>query len=271
MHLTGVPRWLKLTILVSLVAIGISCTVLLRGCVSSPPTGMSPGPVFSRVVTDPPASSPQDAPPSPTEGSIPSGDDEHGCPRGNDASAIVSSNPYCKRKKARDTYQRYYAHNPAYKCADGRNNGLNERNIDQFIPCINSALRLELNGGTMVLYSSTTPQVKLQPLIVLGGREDYIPNMVDSGTDWLIRQTVTAAEATTFRIKWFSNPDLQHFWTYMRTGSGKWRLLATPADVTFSSDTYYQVVVFWNDPRKPAGDAPLPPGFRWREVPKHIP
>lgn len=70
------------------------------------------------------------------------------------------SNPLCQRiskeeQIARTAYADEFLGNPIYKCADGRNNGLDWRTLDKFRPCPTGALRLRLADGKLSLIHTT--------------------------------------------------------------------------------------------------------------------
>ena len=274
---TGTPRPFVYKLLIFAVVFAIVCgavsiAIVTRSDDSSPRSASQPGIPTAEAPANTPATDPatQTAAPSPTR-QVPENGDERGCPDGK--GGVDTKDPYCKKRANRVIYERSYANNPAYKCPDGRNDGLGPNDLAKFVPCINSSLRLELGkGATMTLYASTSAQVELQQHVAQDSADNYVPNMVTSGKDWLIRQTANQSDdkGAFYRIKYFNNPDLEYFATYLRVGgTGDWQLLPDPGDVKLYADTYYQVVVFWQDPRKPDGDAPLPPGFRWSSVAKH--
>jgi len=154
-----------------------------------------------------------------------------------------------------------------YDCPDGRNNGVE---ADKFVPCINGALRLELSSGTgtVTLYSSTTQTASVELKV---SPKAAAPKPDVTRVDWVLRQSTYATDnkGEFYRLRFFGNSRLEYFGVYYRLGpTDGWKLLESPASKKFSTDTYYQVIVFWNDPEKPAHDAPLPPGFAWSSVQK---
>lgn len=271
--------WRRRALVAAVVAVflslGLVCTLVFNSF-SSPHTptpvqtdGPAPLPTVSSTPTEEAVNGRPAQGDAATELAVPPSGDARGCPANDANGTIDRTDPYCKKRRDNEAFNRDYANNPAYKCEDGRNNGLGADSLDKFVPCINGSLRLEIgNGGTVTLYQSTSSVVEVQRNV---GSAAEKPNMTYGGKDWVIRQTVDgSSDRPTHRIQYFHNPDLTYFATYVRKGTtGEWRLLADPDDEVFDASAYYQVVVFWNDPRKPRDDAPLPPGFQWTKVQKH--
>lgn len=191
------------------------------------------------------------------------------------ASAKPSTSSSPTKKKAptggddrEKNFNKHFRDNPAYDCPDGRNDGLGINDQDDFVPCINGALRLELGTrGTVTLYSSTTRTASVEAQV--SDKADA-PQPGVTGVDWVIRQSKfsTDSHGQFYRLRYFSNPDLRPFGVYFRAGgTGNYQLLKT-TKYKFYTNTYYQVAVFWNDPEGPNAEAPLPPGFSWGSVEK---
>lgn len=134
-------------------------------------------------------------------------------------------------------------------------------------PHVNSSLRLEIRGGTgtMVLYASTSNAVKLEGNARL---TDTNPNSGTNGNDWVIWQHTTAAGAdkNIYWLKPTRGPDLDFYGAYIYNGATRSWVRVNLAKYTFSLDYNYEIVMFWNDPDKPEGDAPVPPSFNWENV-----
>lgn len=223
-------------------------------------------PPATEATEEPTASATPSASPSPTK-KVPAGGDERGCPTGK-SGEVDSSDPHCKQRDREKNFNKHFRDNPAYDCPDGRNDGLGINDQDDFVPCINGALRLELGTrGTVTLYSSTTRTASVEAQV--SDKADA-PQPGVTGVDWVIRQSKfsTDSHGQFYRLRYFSNPDLRPFGVYFRAGgTGNYQLLET-TKYKFYTNTYYQVAVFWNDPEGPNAEAPLPPGFSWGSVEK---
>lgn len=225
-----------------------------------------PSPQVTEPTEEPSASAMPSVRPTPK---IPKGGDERGCPTGKPGK-MDADDPFCKERERREAYKKYFAANPAYDCPDNRNSGLGIDNQDEFVPCINGALRLELVSGSgyVTLYSSTTTSASVEHKV---SNKAKAPKPGVTGVDWVIRQSTFGTDelGEFYRLRYFANPDLQLYGVYYRVGMGSYELLKNPNNRKFYTDTYYQVVVFWNNPELPRQpEAPLPPFFAWGDVEK---
>jgi hypothetical protein len=201
-----------------------------------------------------------DSAPIPTELPIPKNGDRRGCPLPN--GTVDKGDPNCTKRQAETAYRAHYAGNPAFECNDGRNDGLGAKDLKKFVPCINSSFRLEVpEKGMFTLFQSTSEVNKIK----LHDSKPGVTNPRSKGLDWIVWKQPSGRG---FNICVKHDADLEYFGMYARSGAtGAWERTANCA--WFEKNTYYQVVVFWDDPAKPAGDAPLPPFFNWKTVAKH--
>lgn len=229
-----------------------------QATVSPTPAEALPTQIGERDATEIPTA---DSKPIPTytEPPIPKEGDKRGCPLPN--GKVDVNDPNCLKRNASATYNKHYAGKSAFECNDGRNDGLGAKDLNKFVPCINSSLRLEVSSSNskLTLYQSTTPQVKL-----LDSKPD-VTNPRPLGKDWLVWKE---REGSGYKLCVSHDRDLEFFGIYVRNGAtGNWERTVNCA--WYQNNTAYKVVVFWNDPAKPDGDAPLPPAFSWKTVAKH--
>lgn len=190
----------------------------------------------------------------------PSKDNKNACPY---KRTLDKTDPACKKLQNEAIYRKHYANSPAFNCPDNRNDGIGPQTFSQAVPCINSSLRLEISstGDKMSLYASTTPSNKVS----LRRTAPEVANPRALGLDWIVWQEFKGGS---YKLCLRHDADLAFFGMYVRTGTtGDWQ--RKPSCTSLTRNTAPQVVVFWDDPAKPDGDAPLPPFFNWRSVAKH--
>jgi hypothetical protein len=165
-------------------------------------------------------------------------------------------------------YKNYFNGNPAFNCADGRNNGLTEKNLDKFSPCPNGMFHVTINHGVLQLISSTAPVV-IRGDVDLWKRGDGDTQIT---RDWVLLLDIARTEAipqdqgpakviTYKHVAYGSGANITPFMEFVRVDGGAWDVSVNTNDHLFYTDRNYDLVFTWTDSSRPNVPAAMP--FNW--------
>lgn len=187
----------------------------------------------------------------------------HPAPVGCDLNASdFSSNPLCKHiseeeRIARLEYKKFVG-NPVYKCADGRNAGIDWRTMHELRPCPTGAARLRLSWGKLRVVH-TTDTLRIHRGDMSNGGNFYA---TEHGWDfWLSHPQAGKKNGKTvyhYDLAYVRSQNITPYKTFVRKNGGDWDVLANLDDRDLESEASYDIVITWTVPgRKTAAWLPI--------------
>lgn len=147
-------------------------------------------------------------------------------------------------------FSAFIAGNPAFDCADGRNNGKDPSNSFSFTPCPNGAAHLKLEKEKLTIIGASAP-------ISLQGRTE---NSVDAPSgdvpfNFALREYTatnhnddgTFTTATSYSVWTANRAHTLPFLVFVRETGGAWRVMVDPDNEVLDSKKSYELLYTWVD------------------------